>query len=205
MTEQFTEWKEISPNERMRVNYGLHQIGEQEPYITVTAEIEEKRGNRWVDSSFGTMPKEIAKHFPEFKELMRWHLVSPEAPMHYLANGQYWWEHILGTGKFELRSYDADPVEAFKSTILYGVLPTDEEELVLPKGAGRGKRPSEEPTLYGEEDVLDIRPWLEQRLPRIQQDFRDVVEQYDLKVFRTKKLKSVADGDVRGLKNKLLK
>jgi hypothetical protein len=32
----------------------------------------------------------IAKHFPEFAHLIKWHLVSSDGPLHYVANTTYW-------------------------------------------------------------------------------------------------------------------
>lgn len=34
----------------------------------------------------GCLHEEIAKHFPELKPLIKWHLVSSKGPMHYVAN-----------------------------------------------------------------------------------------------------------------------
>ena len=33
--------------------------------------------------------EEIAKHFPELKHLIKWHLTSSDGPMHYVANATY--------------------------------------------------------------------------------------------------------------------
>jgi hypothetical protein len=40
-------------------------------------------------SSCGCLHNEIKKHFPELKHLIKWHLVSSDGPMHYLANTLY--------------------------------------------------------------------------------------------------------------------
>ncbi|MCP4485389.1 MAG: hypothetical protein GY823_12645, partial [Flavobacteriaceae bacterium] len=37
----------------------------------------------------GCIHEEIIKHFPELKHLIKWHLVSSDEPMHYLANTLY--------------------------------------------------------------------------------------------------------------------
>lgn len=198
MAKRKTPWKNIGPNERIRAEYGLVQLGNQEPYISVTGTVEEKRYGRWVETGVGAMHDEIVRHFPELEELVLWHLVSPSGPMHYLANGQYWWEHILGTNRYPLRWYDADPVEAFKSAILYGVLPMD-SQLELPPPAGRGQSPTERPMLLGEPAPADIRPWLEERLPQLQDLFQDVVRRYDLQIERSN------NPEPRALKSKLLR
>lgn len=38
----------------------------------------------------GCIHEEIEKYFPEFKHLIKWHLVSSDGPMHYIANTAYW-------------------------------------------------------------------------------------------------------------------
>lgn len=37
----------------------------------------------------GCIHDEIAKHFPEFKHLIKWHSMTSEAPLHYIANTLY--------------------------------------------------------------------------------------------------------------------
>jgi len=39
--------------------------------------------------SGGCIHDEIAKHFPEFKHLIPWHLVSSDGPLHYIGNTVY--------------------------------------------------------------------------------------------------------------------
>src|ERR1017187_2930105 len=34
--------------------------------------------------------EEVAKHFPELAKYIKWHLVSSDGPMHYIANTLYW-------------------------------------------------------------------------------------------------------------------
>ena len=38
----------------------------------------------------GCIHDEIAKYFPEFKHLIKWHLCSSDEPMRYIANTLYW-------------------------------------------------------------------------------------------------------------------
>lgn len=37
----------------------------------------------------GCIHEEIEKHFPELRHLIKWHLVSSDGPMHYIANTMY--------------------------------------------------------------------------------------------------------------------
>ena len=52
--------------------------------FAITADI---RGRR-VDMG-GCLHDEIREHFPELTHLIRWHLVSTDGPMHYIANTTY--------------------------------------------------------------------------------------------------------------------
>ncbi len=125
-----TEWKEYTEHgtkRRIRAEYGLRTIGNQDPYVSVTAEIEYKsRNNRWCDQSFGCMHEAVAKHFPQLVPLIRWHLTSTKEPMYYIANGIYWFEKMAGRSKWALSPGEFDPTEAFKSTIVFGAVDGDE-------------------------------------------------------------------------------
>ena len=57
--------------------------------FSITGEIDRKSGNRWVEHSGGCIHDEIAKHFPELKPFIKWHLVSSDSPLHYIANTLY--------------------------------------------------------------------------------------------------------------------
>jgi len=55
--------------------------------FSITGEIK-KRGYREPDMC-GCIHEEIAKYFPELEPLIKWHLTSSDAPMHYIANAVY--------------------------------------------------------------------------------------------------------------------
>jgi len=57
--------------------------------FSITATTDEKRGGQWRDYSGGCCHDEIAKHFPELAPFIKWHLVSSDGPMHYVANTVY--------------------------------------------------------------------------------------------------------------------
>ena len=57
--------------------------------FAITATGWELRGPRWVESFGGCCHEEIARRFPELQPLIKWHLVSTDGPMHYLANTTY--------------------------------------------------------------------------------------------------------------------
>jgi len=86
----------------------IHSLG-QEPYFSMTAE------TRWdgqVDSC-GQLGEQIDEHFPQLAPFRKWHLVSVDQPMHYVANTLY---HIE-CGKFDWA----------KTSCVYGALPQDSE------------------------------------------------------------------------------
>lgn len=110
------------------IDYNFARQNNQAPYFSITCMIEEKQVNgRWRDEGGGADHKAIVKHFPELAYVIKWHLVSPEGPMHYVANAQYWWEQAKGISKWERRPYDPNPLEAFKNTTVWGAVPTDDE------------------------------------------------------------------------------
>ena len=58
--------------------------------FSITGEQYRKAGNgRWCKDSFGCLHEDIAKHFPEYAHLIKWHLTSSDGPMYYLANTIY--------------------------------------------------------------------------------------------------------------------
>lgn len=128
-----TQWKEFVENgHRYRIlvtyglDYGFAARHNQKPYFSITADIEEKDSRRpghWRESSAGMQHDAIAKHFPELRPYLKWHLVSTGEPTHYLANAKYFWEQAMGVSKWERRAHDPDPSEAFKSTIVFGGIP----------------------------------------------------------------------------------
>lgn len=109
-----TSWKtytEDGRNYRIRADYGFVKLGEQEPYFSVTGEIQKAERGRWQEDSFGMLHDDIARHFPELRPLIKWHLTSVKGgPMHYIANALYWWDNNL---------------DHFKSTIVFGAVPGD--------------------------------------------------------------------------------
>lgn len=58
--------------------------------FSVTGDIDRKASNgRWMEDSGGSIHDEIGKHFPELIPFFKWHLMSSDGPMHYLANTRY--------------------------------------------------------------------------------------------------------------------
>lgn len=58
--------------------------------FAITGDIDRKdRFGRWTEDSGGCIHSDIAKRFPELRHLIKWHLVSDDGPLHYIANALY--------------------------------------------------------------------------------------------------------------------
>lgn len=69
----------------------ITSLGNQHPYFSLTADIVRiAKSGRRVEDSCGCLHDEIKKHFPKLAKYIRWHLVSVDEPVHYLANSLYW-------------------------------------------------------------------------------------------------------------------
>lgn len=148
-----TPWKLFDGGrQRIRAKYGIdYNFGRrnsQAPHFSVTCDIEEKHGTRWVDSGGGAAHDLISKQFPELAPYVKWHLVAVgEGPMHYIANAQYWFEKMNGTSKWKPSPGDPDPKSAFLHTIIFGGIPGE--------------------TLRDTSFWAQMQPWLEARLPKL--------------------------------------
>lgn len=56
-------------------------------------------------SSAGTIHDQIAEHFPQYAHLIKWHLVSTDGPLHYVANAV--WHAGEGPNGTKKRNLDA--------------------------------------------------------------------------------------------------
>lgn len=168
---KLTPWKEYRERGvayRIRAKYGFTHFQGQDPYWSITGEIEWKaRNGRWVEHSVGCLHEEIVKHFPELAPVIRWHLcATPSGPMHYESNALYWWEHYIGArvmDKLSIRDHASghDAAEAyFKSTTIFGALPDDAM-----------------PSMATSRD--EVRAWLQGRLPRLLEAFRAGIDKLD--------------------------
>lgn len=124
----WTEYKDGNAICRIRATYGIDRAfaarHNQDAHFSIVCDIEERRGTRWYDIGGGAAHSLIAKHFPKLAPLIKWHLCGIESgPMHYLANAMYWLD--IAAGRVPPSQYGPEPMEAFKSTIVYGALPVD--------------------------------------------------------------------------------
>lgn len=149
-----TDWREYTEHgqkHRIRATYGIdYDFGRrhnQAPYFSATCDIEERRGTRWVESGGGAAHTLIAKHFKFLVPYLKWHLVSTEAPTHYIANAQYWWEKMNGSSRWPAQAGEPDPKDAFLHTIVFGGIPGE--------------------TLRDTSFWVQMEPWLRERLPKL--------------------------------------
>lgn len=59
--------------------------------FSITGVINQLSVRKW-DSTIcdGCIHEEIAKYFPEFKHLIKWHLCNSDGPMYYVPNTKHW-------------------------------------------------------------------------------------------------------------------
>lgn len=97
---------------------GFTKIDEQEPYFHAMC-------GAWdsYDRAYTVCAdhKLLAEKFPEYAGLARWHLCGlTSGPMHYEANAIYWSEKARGVSRWPASPGEPNPVEAFKSTVVWG-------------------------------------------------------------------------------------
>ena len=130
--ERTTAWEEHGKRMRLTARFGLRRMGGQDPYFSVTADLDQQGKERglWEEVGGGCMHEEIEHRLPELVPLIRWHLVSmTTGPMHYYENGKYWWErHIMHTptDPYQHKGH----LDCFKSTVVFGVLPGEDDALL---------------------------------------------------------------------------
>lgn len=94
-----TEWREFQEHERRhRIRAELRfddqcRNGHETFAITGVTQYASPAG--WLHCSSGCIHGEIKEHFPELAHMIKWHLVSTDGPIHYIANTCY---HADGHG-----------------------------------------------------------------------------------------------------------
>jgi len=114
----------------------LKSLSGQTPYFSITGELR-SRGRL---ESCGMLHDDIAKHIHELRPFLKWHSVSIEEPLHYVANALYWG----GLQGYTDGKIDSPPnLEHLKSTIVYGAVSTDSKiRLLSYVGSGNPKTKS---------------------------------------------------------------
>lgn len=89
----------LTKSQKRKYGPRLIKEGGKEFTISATVRFDDECGNGHntfsitgeipAQGMFGCLHDEIAKHFPELAPLIKWHLVSTDGPMHYVANVTY--------------------------------------------------------------------------------------------------------------------
>lgn len=167
--------------------------------FAITADIYEKnRYKRWQWYSGGCCHDEIARQFPEFKHLIKWHLVSTDEPTHYVANTMY---HAGNKDCNGLAKGESKQIVNGKTNTPCWILEADKE---LPQYVDSDTQPEETQTLKyvpfcrigkGKDRELDnarssavwseatyeqltspnLKQMLIDRLPKLMSEFRDTM------------------------------
>lgn len=122
-----TTWRRRIGNDYITAEYGFSDLNQGRGPFGVTASMWNVRDTRSEGHSFGCLHDQVARAFPELRPLIPWHGMMTDGPMHYGANAAYWYEFILGISEWDKPGHD--PMSAFKSTVVFGALPDDEETL----------------------------------------------------------------------------
>lgn len=156
------EYEEDGHRYRVHAEYGMQKLGDQEPYFSITGETQRVERGRWSEDSFGMLHPVLEQHMPKLEPLLKWHGVfQKEGPMHYVANGLWWWDHYVGSrvvDKYQMmnnpgKSSSELGLECFKSTVVFG-------------GAG----PEDLPPISA--SLNEVKDWLLTRLPKLMDAFR---------------------------------
>ena len=174
--------------------------GEKVPKITVTIRYDDRCGNGHnsfsitgeIGGSSGCIHEEIAKHFPELKKYIKWHLMSSDGPMHYLANTLYLAgdKDYNGCRKGEQRRCKRSGLliwkpKTYSNEYVYGnnqPIVTVEYEPLLGEGKERDLDGARRAAIWPEatdEDLCspDLEQKLKARLPALIEEFRKDVEE----------------------------
>ena len=140
--------------------------------FSITSDIKRQaRNNRWVDYRGGCCHEEVIKHFPRLAHMVKWHLVSSDGPMHYIANALHWREKYLETGPNHpaMIQQSKQFQDYWKSTVVYGACPDDARPVTA-----MGGELGESILQYG--TSADMTKWLGERLPVLLKAFKRDIE-----------------------------
>lgn len=160
--------------------------------FSVTCDIYER--NR--DVGGGAAHDHIAKHFPEVRHLLKWHLCSSDGPLHYVANAMYhasdrdcWGlrkgeERQIRNGKTGKPCWRLEPrTKELPPTIDSDEKPegTETHEYVPWMRVGEGKEPNLEAArncaIWPEAELEDFtEEKLRERLPGLMWEFKAAIE-----------------------------
>jgi len=148
----------IVRNSRIKATFKYELLeGNTQPYFSATYEEKSKYANEHTQPrSLGCNYEMVLKAAPGRDNVVRWHLCGPNGPMHYVSNALYW----LG-----FNDYDVFNLDNFKSTIVFGALEDDQRRYdnIVNIIQGWTHDPAMDRELF--------KDWLEERLPRLVEQF----------------------------------
>jgi hypothetical protein len=145
------------------------ECGNKHNSFSITGTIDRSNGvGRWVDDAGGCIHEEVAKHFPELKPFIKWHLTSSDGPMYYIENTLYW----LGWRGWSDGKPNSPPNLAHaRNTAVWPDMPEDFIAPLLPGGITGGQHNGLFKQL--EQPIIDA---LNERLPALMAEFKRDVE-----------------------------
>jgi hypothetical protein len=157
-------FEENGLNYTLTVKYGMRACEGQEPYFSITAELSNNQG---MEAS-GCLHNIIRDKMPRLSPLIKWHCCSVNSgPMHYEANGLFWWERI-NAPLIDSCAMEENALQYFEETVVYGVAKTYDilDESILKHHNGNA------------DEKAFMQKWLRARLPEVMKAFHN-----DMKLF----------------------
>lgn len=151
-----TPRKQLDSGEWIEATFGLRVLGDQDPYMTVTASVFQHEWNKHGVAG-GCMHAVVLEAFPKLRKCVAWHLATDGRPMHYPANPLYF--HKIAN--FQLKATRLEMANApdnFRTSAHLGSLDTDLTSATLL-----------------EKPVHEVEAYLNRRLPKMREVFRAVV------------------------------
>jgi hypothetical protein len=148
----------------LHTRYGFTCFEGQDPYFSITSMLTGDNGYR----ACGCLHNDIRKHDSSLSPLIKWHLTSlVTGPMHYIANGMFWWERsLMSEPKHadDLTAIGDKALENFKSTVVYGATFLDDIDFDNRKSI----------------DPEKIRAWMNLRFNELMQAFYHDLREFKL-------------------------
>jgi len=161
---------------RIRVLGGLHRIGAQDPYFTLTAQIDRQaKNNRWMDWGGGACHDTILAHYPDLADLAAMHLSTIDgSPMHAVANGWYWYKGGLYLGEKWLAA-----------EVRYGQPVTLDEQAGVLASHARISEAEARDLIAQNLNKEDFERWIDEQRPRWKAEAEACITKHGLRVFES--------------------
>lgn len=186
-TYSLPQWKDDYYTYRGTVTYGMHYIlGNSQPYFSITGETRsrDKKGGRWSEDSCGCLHDLIKKKARHLAPLIKFHLADQDGlPMYYLENGYYWYKENLETFKSYIRLSEDEVIPEVPEIELPVILSETGKEHDLPE-----KEQEKIKEKFRKQFIMD---WLKTRIPKLKQEFDEVMKEFDVEYIRQEEIASL--------------